>query len=74
MEITANSVHPGVVDTDIFRHHKLFRGNRLRSIDDLIQTADMLCCYPTRVERYNARTSFDVVYIFFLPYLVCRSS
>ncbi|KNA24295.1 hypothetical protein SOVF_017010 isoform A [Spinacia oleracea] len=26
VEITANSVHPGVVDTDIFRHHKLFRG------------------------------------------------
>ncbi|KMT16355.1 hypothetical protein BVRB_3g055020 [Beta vulgaris subsp. vulgaris] len=26
VEITANSVHPGVVDTDIFRHHSLFRG------------------------------------------------
>ncbi|KAL2892740.1 Short-chain dehydrogenase TIC 32 chloroplastic [Bienertia sinuspersici] len=27
-EITANSVSPGVVDTDIFRHHSLFRGNK----------------------------------------------
>ncbi|CAO2838794.1 unnamed protein product [Amaranthus hypochondriacus] len=26
VKVTVNSVHPGVVDTDIFRHHSLFRG------------------------------------------------
>uniref|UniRef100_A0A7C9DJX5 Short-chain dehydrogenase TIC 32, chloroplastic-like n=1 Tax=Opuntia streptacantha TaxID=393608 RepID=A0A7C9DJX5_OPUST len=26
LDMTANSIHPGVVDTEIFRYHKFFRG------------------------------------------------
>ena len=68
MEVTANSVHPGLIATNLFRHYSFVTGNLLNFCSRLafdFEYENNFFCFGLAKKTVLAN---DIIYFVFKPY------